>query len=181
MVYTYSLPMVNDVAMILSRRVIPTRILDVFVDHNELVASSNLQFQGEVAFAAHPFFHYRGSNLAPDARPWIQVTRLTGTTPMLRVGGYGLILAIALFGIAFPIYGSWYRNRRQRHAEPMSTAQLQQWQTERARLLQTLARLDDQRAAGNLDEATYQQSRNASKRQLLDIVEQLYEAQQAKV
>ncbi len=87
---------------------------------------------------------------------------------------------MALLGVVIPLYHTWRGPWRSQHHQAISVEQMQQWHTERVGLLRTMARLDDQHAAGVLDDATYRQSRGACKSQLLDIVEQLQTAQQDK-
>ena len=180
LVYTYSLPMPGGVTTVLTQRTLPTGILDVFVDQRHLVATSDLQPQGPLTIASHPFFHFRGTNLAAHSRAWFQVTQLTDSAALVRVSSYGLIIAIALFGVLTPLYGKWRGLGRQERSAPVALEQIRQWHADRVGLLRAVARLDDQRQTGTLDEETYQRRRRECKQQLLDVVERLHEAQQDK-
>jgi hypothetical protein len=166
--------------MILTRRTLPTRVLDIFVDTRQLVASSDVPFFGRVDIESHPFFHFRGTNLEANSRTWLQVTRLATSASVLRIVSYTSIIAMVLLGVAIPLSHTWRRPWRSQRRQVVSVEQLQQWHTERVGLLRAMARLDDQYAAGVLDDITYRQSRGACKSQLLDIVEQLQTAQQDK-
>ena len=179
-VYSYALPMPDTVRMVLTRRTLPTRVFDIFVDTRQLVASSDVPFYGRVDIESHPFFHFRGTNVEANSRSWLQVTRLSTSASVLRIVSYASILGMALLGVVIPLYHTWRGPWRSQHHQAISVEQMQQWHTERVGLLRTMARLDDQHAAGVLDDATYRQSRGACKSQLLDIVEQLQTAQQDK-
>lgn len=178
--YTYALPMPEGVTVVLARRTLPTRVFDVLVEDKQLVAASDLSFQGHAPIESHSFFHFRGTDLAAHSRSWLQVTRLTGSASLIRISSYGLIIGIALCGMLMPFYGVWRRRTSSAPDELFTPEQIEQWRAERFRMLQTIARLDDQREAGSLDEEAYQQRRRAYKTQLLDIVEHLHEAQQYK-
>jgi hypothetical protein len=62
----------------------------------------------------------------------------------------------------------------------MTAEQFQAMDVARLRLLQTIARLDEQRATGSIEEAVYQQQRRAAKQQLVELVEQLQQGQRNK-
>ena len=179
-VYSYALSMPDTVRMMLTRRTLPTRVFDIYVDSRQLVASSDMPFFERVDIESHPFFHFRDTNLEANSRLWLQITRLSTSTYVLRVVSYASILGLVLLGVVLPLYHTWRGPRRSQPRQAISVEQMQQWHTERVGLLRTMARLDDQHAAGGLDDATYRQSRSACKRQLLDIVEQLQTAQQDK-
>jgi hypothetical protein len=178
--YEYSLPFRDDMQIVFTSRPLPTAVFDVFVEETNLTAASDLQFSGRVAAAPHAFWHFRGTDLAEQTRSWLQLTRRTATTPLLRVGTYGLILGIALLGIAIPCYGAWRGRTQHDAARPILPTQSQELQATRIRLLQTIARLDDQHEAGALDEDTYQQQRHIYKQQLVELVEHLHYSQQDK-
>jgi hypothetical protein len=132
---------------------------------------------GSVPIESHTFLHFRGGNLEPNARHWLQLTRLSrGATGILRTSSYGLIIGMALLGIAIPIIGIWKNRMPSEPPQPATPDQLRQWQAERAHLLQTIAQLDDAREAGTLDARQHRQQRQAYKRQLLDIAHQLRSA-----
>lgn len=179
-VYAYALPMTDTVRMVLTRRTLPTRVFDIFVDTRQLVASSDVPFNERFDTESHSFFHFRGTNLEANSRTWLQVTRLATSTSVLRIMSYASILGMILLGVAIPLSHTWRGLWRPQRRQAVSVEQLQQWHTERVGLLRAMARLDDQYAAGVLDDATYRQSRGACKSQLLDIVEQLQTAQQDK-
>jgi hypothetical protein len=128
---------------------------------------------GRVPIESHTFLHFRGENLEPNARHWLQLTRLTrGATGILRTGSYVLIIGMALLGIAIPIVEGWKNRTPSAPPQPATPAQLRQWQAERTQLVQTIAQLDDAREAGTLDARQHRQQRQAYKRQLLDIAYQ---------
>jgi hypothetical protein len=179
-VYSYALPMTDTVRMVLTRRTVPTRVFDIFVDTRQLVASSDVPFYGRIDIESHPFFHFRDTNLEANSRSWLQVTRLATSASGLRIVSYASIIGMVLLGVLIPLYHAWRGPGQSQRRQVVSVEQLQLWHTERVDLLRAMARLDDQHAAGVLDDATYRQSRGACKRQLLDIVERLQTVQQEK-
>jgi hypothetical protein len=129
---------------------------------------------------SHTFFHFRGTQLAAHTRAWLQLTRLrAGVASFLRMGSYGAIIGLALLGVLIPVYGLRRTRTRSTSEATATPAQIRQWQHERFRLLQTIARLDDAWAAGRLDEAVYREQRRNYKAQLLDLAQHLYRAQNA--
>lgn len=179
-VYTYSLPLRHDVITILSQRTLPTAALDVLVEEEHLVATSDLQFSGRVALEPHTFSHFHGIDLAPHTRSWLQLTWRTKPLALIRAGAYSLILCLALLGIGLPLYGTWRRRGRHAHAACITPEQLQELHAERLRVLQTIARLDDQHETDPTEEGVYQQRRQVYKKQLLELVVQLRQVQQDK-
>jgi hypothetical protein len=179
--YTYALPLVQRVTTLLTARVLPTRVVDVLVEDASLVASSDLQFGGRVSIEPHTFWHFRGEGFGAQSRSWLQVTRRTEPAMLLRIGTYSLVIGIALYGLGVPLYGVW-RSRRPppEPAASVTAEHLQALHTARMRLLRTIARLDDQYAAGGLTEPVYQQRRQTFKTQLLTLAEQLYSVPGAK-
>jgi hypothetical protein len=177
--YTYTLPMSDRVMVILARRTLPTRVFDILVEDTQLVATSDLQLLGRAPVESHSFFHFRGTELPAQSRSWLQITRITGSASFVRLGSYGLVIGIALLGLLIPLSGIW-RSPSQISAASVAPGQIQQWRAAHLQLLRTIAGLDDQHEAGTLDDETYQQRRRAYKRQLLDVVEQLHQAQQFK-
>jgi hypothetical protein len=132
---------------------------------------------GRVPIESHTFLHFRGETLEPDARHWLQLTRLShGATGILRTSSYVLIVGMALLGIAIPMIGVWKNRTPSAPPQPATPAQLRQWQAERTHLLQAIAQLDDAREAGTLDARQHRQQRQAYKQQLLDIAYQLRSA-----
>jgi hypothetical protein len=178
--YSYTLPIPDGVAVVLARRTLATQLLDVLVEDTHLVAASDLQFRGRAPIESHSFFHFRGTELQAHSRSWIQLTQLTGSVSLIRLGSYGLTIGIALLGMLTPLRGLWQARTSRMSEAPFTAAQIQQRRAAHLRLLHTIARLDDQHEAGRLDAETYQQRRRACKKQLLDIVEQLRAAQQDK-
>jgi hypothetical protein len=178
--YTYTLPMSDRVMVILARRTLPTRVFDILVEDKQLVATSDMQFLGHAPIESHSFFHFRGTELPAQSRSWLQVTRVTGSASLVRLGGYGLVIGIALLGLLIPLRGVWRSRPSQAYAPSLTSGQIQQWQAAHLQLLRSIASLDDQHEAGTLDDTTYQQRRRACKKQLLDVVEQLHQAQQYK-
>ncbi len=177
-IYSYALPMLDKVTMVLARRRLPTMVFDIFVDATQLVATSDLQFYGRVPLESHSFLHFRGTKVAADSRSWLQLTRLTTrATSVLKIGGYSMIISIALLGMLIPLYGIWRRRTTLAPEETVTPEELGQWRADRTRLLQTIARLDNAREAGALDEPVYRQQRQAYKQQLLRTVEQLHHVQ----
>jgi hypothetical protein len=179
-IYTYSLPFRHDVITILAQRILPTATLDVLVEDEYLVATSDLQPNGRVAIESRSFFHYRGTDLAAHTRSWLQLTGRTESWLLLRLGAYSLTICIALFGIGLPLYGAWRRRGRQEREAFITPKQLQALDAKRLDVLQTIVHLDTQRAAGTIEEGVYQQRRQGYKNQLLDLVSQLQKAQQEK-
>lgn len=179
LVYTYTLPMTQRVRTLLLRQNLPTGMIDVFTDAQHLVATSNFQFLGEVPIQSHPFLHFRGTTPEPGARHWVQITRLgTGVSNALRVVSATLIVAIALTGLAVPLFNQWRRRSRSATGAAPSAEEIQAWQSERSQLLVAIAQLDDAQAAGELDEPAYRQRRQAYKQQLRRVVEALHQAHQ---
>jgi hypothetical protein len=175
--YTYTLPMPEKLTTLMTRHTLPTQMFDVFVESQHLTATSDLSLMGRVPIESHTFLHFRGEKLEPDARHWLQLTRLASSaTGILRTSSYGLIIGIGLLGIAIPVVVGWKKRAPSALPQPATPAQLQQWQAERMRLLQTIARLDDAREAGTLDARQHRQQRQAYKRQLLDVAHQLRSA-----
>ncbi|WP_089941585.1 carboxypeptidase-like regulatory domain-containing protein [Candidatus Entotheonella palauensis] len=179
LVYTYALPMDDRVRTLLLRRSLPTRMIDVFTDAKSLVATSDFQFLGEVPIQSHTFLHFRGTNPEPGARNWVQITLSgTSTSSALQVVSYALIVAIALMGLAIPLYNQW-RHRAGLNTDPApGTEQIQAWQSERSQLLLAIAQLDNAQAAGALDDIVYRQRRQSCKQQLRRVAEELHRANQ---
>lgn len=177
LLYTYALPMPGNLTTLMTRHTLPTQVFDIFVESQHLAATSELSFMGRVPIESHAFLHFRGENLEPNARYWLQLTRLSrGATGILRTSSYGLIIGMALMGIAIPIVGVWKNRMPSEPPQPATPDQLRQWQAERTHLLQTIAQLDDAREAGTLAARQHRQQRQAYKRQLLDIAHQLRSA-----
>lgn len=169
-VYTYALPFRSPVTTILVERVLPTRLLDVLIEDSRLVGSSALQFRGRLAIDPHTFWHFRGEDLQPGARAWLQLTRPDGAAPMLRYAAYGLMLGLVLVAIGSASYSAW-RRREPSDSAPLPPARVEELHAARLRLLHAVARLDDAYAAGSLAEQDYKRQRQHYKQQLRDLLE----------
>lgn len=179
-VFSYNMPFRHKVITMLTERALPTVALDVLVQETQLVASSNLRFEGRVSFESHTFSHFHATDLLPQNRSWLQITRQSAALPFLRVGAYSVILVIALLGIG----GAWVG--KQKGSEPSETQvtspsmDAQTLDAARSRLLDEIARLDDAYESGTVNLATYQHQRRASKQQLIDLYQQLQAVSQNK-
>ncbi len=179
LIYSYTSPMSQRVRTLLLRRSLPTVMIDVFTDSQSLVATSTFQFLGEVPIQSHTFLHFRGTTPEPGARHWVQITRLgTSVSNALRAASYAVIVAIALMGLAAPIYNQWRRRSRPNAEGAPSAEDIQAWQAERSQLLMTIAQLDSAQASGALDEPVYRQRRQSYKAQLRQVTEELHRAHQ---
>ena len=177
--YTYELPMPSRVRTLLFRHSLPTGVIDVLADAKRLAASSNLQFAGEVPIESHTFLHYRGVNPEAGARQWVQITRLgAGVSRALRIASATCIVAIALAGLALPLYNVWRRRSRASVAAAPSAEDIRAWRAEQSQLLTAIAQLDDEHAAGALDASAHRQRRQAYKQQLRQVAEALRQAPQ---
>ena len=174
--YTYALPVQEQVTTILLERILPTAALDILVANEHLAASSDLQFGGQVLIEPHTFLHFRGTNLAPHTRSWLQLTRKSAAVPFLRTVTYGFIISIVFVGIGLPVAGTWRGRRPQNGVQPLVAASVQALYATRLQVLQTIARLDDQYDTGILGEEAYRQQRRGYKRQLLEVAEQLQQS-----
>jgi hypothetical protein len=179
LIYTYTLPMTERVRTLLMRQSLPTGLVDLFIDAQQLVATSSFEFIGEVPIQSHTFLHFRGTASQVGDRNWVQMTRLqTGVSRVLRVASYTLVVAIALLGLAIPLYSQWRRRSQTQDASTSTHADMQAWQAERSRLLVAIAQLDNDQAAGILEESIYRQQRQHYKQQLRQVAEALYRADQ---
>lgn len=171
--YTYALPLRSRVSTILLPHVLDTATLSILVEETRLEATSDLPFGGRVSFESQTFFHFRGTALMAQSRSWVQLLRRTGTDPLLHIGVYGLVIGLACLGIGVPFYERWHNREPQETPRPLSFAQRQELSTSKQRLLQSIVRLDEQYEAGMIAESAYQQQRQAEKRQLLVLEQQL--------
>jgi hypothetical protein len=179
-IYTYSLPFRHDVITILAQRTLPTATLDILVEDDHLVATSDLQPNGRVTIEPHTFFHFRGIDLAAQTRSWLQLTWRTRSLSLLGIGAYSLTICIALFGIGLPLYGAWYRRGQQERGACITPEQWPALYSERLDVLWTIVDLDNQRAAGTIEVGMYQQRRQGYKKRLLELASQLQQAQPEK-
>ena len=174
-VYTYNLPWHDELATILIERTLSTSTLDVLVEDPHLHTTSDLQFRERVSIDPHVFAHFRGMNLAAHSRSWLQLMpRQTSVSVLL--GAYGLIIGITLLGVVLPLHNVWHE-RVQRDTGALKPKQIQDVKGAGRDLLRGMARLDDAHNDGMIDEATYQQRRQAYKDQLSELVEQLQRSQ----
>ena len=177
-VYTYNLPWHDELATILIERTLGTSMLDVLVEDAHLHTTSDLQFRERVSIDPHVFAHFRGMNLAAHSRSWLQLMpRQTSISVLL--GAYGLIIGITLLGVVLPLHNVWQERvqQGQRDTGALKPEQIQDVKGVGRDLLQGMARLDDAHNEGMIDEATYQQRRQAYKDQLSELVEQLQRSQ----
>ena len=168
-VYTYNLPWHDELATILIERTLGTSTLDVLVEDAHLHTTSDLQFRERVSIDPHVFAHFRGMNLAAHSRSWLQ------TSVSVLLGAYGLIIGITLLGVVLPLHNVWHERvqQGQRDTGALKPEQIQDVKGAGRDLLRGMARLDDAHNDGMIDEATYQQRRQAYKDQLFELVEQL--------
>jgi hypothetical protein len=180
-IYTYSLPWHEDLATILVERTLDTSVLDVLVDDERFVTTSDLQFGGRVAIAPHIFAHFRGMNLASHSRSWLQLMPHRTSVSLLSVGAYGLIIGIVLLGLAIPLQNTWYGRVRQekRRTGGSKYEQIQELRVIGREVLWNMARLDDQHENGTIGEVVYQQRRQAYKEQLFSLSEQFQRVQES--
>ena len=179
-VFSYAMPFRHKVATMLSERSLPTVSLEFFVQDGQLVASSDLRFEGRLSLQPHTFLRFRGTDLSAQSRSWLQVTRLSGGAPFLQVLTYSVIVGLVLFGIIVS-WISMKRSQSQAEIEPtFRTADVQALKTARFRLLNDIARLDDLHETGMVNQTTYRRQRETYKQQLLVLYEQLQAAPQDK-
>ena len=177
-VYTYNLPWHDELATILIERTLGTSTLDVLVEDAHLHTTSDLQFRERVSIDPHIFAHFRGMNLVAHSRSWLQLMpRQTSVSVLL--GAYGLIIGITLLGVVLPLHNVWHERvqQGQRDTGALKPKQIQDVKGAGRDLLRGMARLDDAHNDGMIDEATYQQRRQAYKDQLFELVEQLQRSQ----
>lgn len=171
--FTYALPLQGKVTMILPRRTLPTDVLDVLVEEESLAASSDLSFAGRVSIEPHVFSHFRGVDLPEQSRSWLQLAQRVTTFPALRVGAYGLVVALSLVGMTAP----YARTRRAKSmaVPPQATRQLHDLRAAEQLLLQRISQLDRQREAAAIDDADYHPRRRDYKAQLCGLLRQLHQ------
>jgi hypothetical protein len=178
-IYTYSLPMRGAVTMVLLEHALATTVFNILLENEPFVASSDVQFSGEVTFEPHRFAHFRRTNITARSRSWLQLARRTAMSPVVGWSAYSLIIGIALLGVMIPVYEIWFRQRGvQRNRTLLLPEQVQEGKREEWFLLQKIVHLDEQRDAGVLQEAVYQQQRQLYKQQLGDLVRQLHDMQE---
>lgn len=176
-IYSYALPMQEAVRTLLLRHALPTEAFDIFVDTRQLVATIDIPYQGRIPIESHIFFHFRGTQLAPNARSWLQLTRLqAGSTSFLKIGSYGLVVTLALLGVLIPLYGLRYSRARVASALPPTIEQIRRWQVDYDHLLQTIAALDNAWEAGTVAEDLYRDQRKRHKDEALELAQHLRRA-----
>ena len=173
LVYTYSLPLQTEVSTILIERTLPTTVLDLLVEDAHLFAASDLQSMESYSIGSHTFWHFRGVNLAIDARSWLQITRRNAPAPLLQVGAYVIVVGLPLLAIGLSLYEVWRRHAQRELHGAETSGQVAALDMARVHLLQTIAHLDDQYQAGIIATSIYKPRRDECKKQLLDLVKQL--------
>ena len=174
LMFTYALPLQGRVMMIVPRRTLSTDLLDILVEEQSFAATSDLEFAGRVSIEPHVFTHFRGADLSERTRSWLQLAQRATDVPALRVGVYGLVVAVSLAGAA----GPYVRIRKGGPAVLPPLAQPTAQQVDELRqtellLLQRISRLDREYEAGTLGEADYHPRRGDYKAQLCHILRQL--------
>ena len=180
-IYTYNLPWYDDLATILVERTMDTSVLDVLVDDERFVTTSDLQFGGRVSIEPHVFAHFRGMNLELHSRSWLQLMPHRTSVSFLSIGAYSLIIGIMLLGIVIPLQNTWYGRVRQdkRRTGSPKHEQIQELRVIGREILRSMARLDDQHENGTIGELVYQQRRQAYKEQLFSLTEQFQRVQES--
>ena len=174
LMFTYALPMEGRVTMVVPRRTLATEALDILVEEQSFAATSDLELAGRVSIEPHVFTHFRGVNLPEGSRSWLQLARRATPVPALRVGVYGLVVAVSLAGVAVP----HLRTRKGgpdelRPAERPGIQQIEELRRTELRLLQRISRLDREHEAGTVGDADYQPRRGDYKAQLCHVLRQL--------
>ena len=180
-IYTYNLPWHDDLATILVERTMDTSVLDILVDDERFVTTSDLQFGGRVSIEPHVFAHFRGMNLELHSRSWLQLMPHRTSVSFLSIGAYSLIIGIMLLGIVIPLQNTWYGRVRQdkRRTGSPKHEQIQELRVIGREVLRSMARLDDQHENGTIGELVYQQRRQAYKEQLFSLTEQFQRVQES--
>jgi hypothetical protein len=172
-VYTYNLPWHDSLSTILVQRTLETSMLDVLVEDERFNTTSDLQFGGRVPIDPHVFAHFRGMNLAAQSRSWLQLVPRQTSISWLHMGAYSLIVGIMLLGVCMPLRDAWHgRAQPEQETDVLKHTQRQDVKDTGRYLLRSIARLDNEHENGTVDDATYQQHRQAYKEQLCMLVEQ---------
>jgi hypothetical protein len=179
-IYTYHLPWHDNLATILVERTMDTSILDILVDNERFVTTSDLQFGGPVSIEPHVFTHFRGMNLGAHSRSWLQLMPHQATVSFLSIGAYSLVIGIMLLGVILPLHNIWYGRVRpeKRRIDSAKHEQIQELKVIGRNVLQSIALLDDQHENGTIGEVVYQQRRQAYKEQLFSLAEQFQRVQE---
>jgi len=175
--YTYSLPWPTDLTTILVQRTLGTSGLDVLVEEERLITTSDLQFGGRVSIDPHAFAHFRGTNLEAHSRSWLQLMPQRTSASLLPVAAYSLIVGIALLGVVIPLHNSWHGRVQIDKTDIPEPTQRPDLRIAGEHVLRGMARLDDQHDGGMVEEALYQQRRQAYKEQLIKLVTQFQSVQ----
>lgn len=176
-IFAYSLPWHDDLTTILLERTLPTTLLDLLVEEQRLISTSDLTFSGQVTIDPHTFVHFRGVNLNPQARSWLQLTPPTmALSSWLTGSAYGFIAILALLGLTVPFYTRQQRGTlHPKSAKGLPTqTQTDEARTVAKRMLHELALLDESREAGHISEDSYQQRRKACKARLKNLLTAFY-------
>ena len=177
LMFTYALPMPGKVMMILPRRTLPTDALDILVEEQSFAATSDLEFAGRVSIEPHVFTHFRGTGLPERSRSWLQLAKRATPVPALRVGVYGLVVAVSLAGVAAPYRRTRYNGPAVLPPPAQPTVQqIQELRQTELLLLQRISRLDREHEAGTMADADYYPRRGDYKAQLCSILRQLQRA-----
>lgn len=174
LLFSYSLPWHGDLRTLLLERTLPTVALDLLIEDAHLMATSDLQFGGQVTIDPHTFVHFRGVNIGTQARPWVQLLPVGNrSTSWLSIGAYGVIVGLACLGISLPL--SALRDRwhpgTQRASAVYTQEQVRVARKTAQHVLQELALLDEHHAAGKVTTAVQQQRRQEYTEQLLHLID----------
>src|SRR5262249_9703384 len=153
-----------DLSTILVQRTLTTSTLDVLVEDEQLNTTSDLQFGGRVSIDPHVFAHFRGMNLEAHSRSWLQLTPRQTSISWLHMGAYSLIMGIMLLGVCLPLRNAWHdRVQLERETNVHKHTHSQDVKGTGRYLLRSIAQLDDEHENGTVDDAIYQQHRQAYK------------------
>ena len=173
--FTYALPLQGRVSMIRPRRTLPTDVLDVLVEEEALAATSDLSFVGRVSIEPHVFTHFRGVDLPERSRAWVQLAQRATTLPAVRVGVYGLVVALSLAAMAAPYARTWRVKSMVAPRAQATPQQLHEWHAAEQLLLQRISQLDRQREVGAIADAEYHPRRRDYKARLCGVLRQLHQ------
>ncbi|MGE3537253.1 MAG: hypothetical protein AB7N91_07400 [Candidatus Tectimicrobiota bacterium] len=172
--FSYNLPWRHALTTVLLERFLPTSVLDLLVEDANLVATSDLQFGGQVTIDPHTFAHFRGLNVTPQMRFWVQITPPTQTsTVWFSMVAYSLIVLLALLGLLIPLRLLGRHNTGQQvsssNEEPDARSMAKH-------CIHELALLETRREAGTVSAAEYRQRQQEHKEHLRHVVEHFHSA-----
>lgn len=171
LVYTYRLPWPTELQILVVERVLPTAALEVLVDEERLHSTSDMPFGGPVTLEPHKFAHFRGANLEPGSRSWLQILPRRPAFSLISMGAYGLVIGLALVGGLWPFRHVWHQPGTPSQTGPGQDATPQDLRRTGRQLLQNMARLDDDYAQGRVNATLYQARRHTYKAQIVTLVE----------